>query len=74
MQEPLSFDPDYYFDLVAGNLLKNLGEDALLYADQALTKMKALGDEEGLSMWLSIHEHLANRTVKANRPKGVVLH
>jgi len=74
MQEPLSFDPDYYFDLVANNLLQNLGENALMYADQALNKMRALGDEEGFTMWLSIHEHLTTRATDAVRPRNIVLH
>lgn len=66
MQTPapdhLSFDPDFYFNLVAENLLRSFGDRALFYADEALRKMKLMGDEDGFQLWLSIHEHL---TLKA---------
>lgn len=58
-----SFDPNFYFGYVADNLLKNLGERALYYADEALKKMKAIGDDEGFDMWLGVHRHL---TMKAD--------
>ncbi|TNE67204.1 MAG: hypothetical protein EP335_02415 [Alphaproteobacteria bacterium] len=74
MQQPESFDPNFYFGLVADNLLKNLGLKALVYADEALSKMKAIGDEEGFNLWLSIHQHLADRASDSMRPTGVVLH
>ena len=80
MQQPQSFDqnqsfdPNFYFGLVADNLLKNLGLKALVYADEALSKMKALGDEEGFNLWLSIHQHLAERASSDMRPAEVVLH
>lgn len=74
MQEPLPFDPDYYFSLVAGNLLKNLGTNALMYADQALMKMKAIGDDEGFTMWLSIHEHLTMKTSESHKAAGATIH
>ncbi|MCJ9428338.1 hypothetical protein [Kordiimonas marina] len=74
MQQPQAFDPNFYFGLVADNLLKNLGLKALVYADEALVKMKALGDEEGFSLWLSIHQHLTERAAGSMRPDEVVLH
>lgn len=74
MPEQLPFDPDYYFGLVADNLLKNFGNKALHYADQALTKMKAIGDDEGFDIWLEIHAHLSNKAASEFRPAGVVLH
>lgn len=74
MQEQMSFDPNYYFGLVADNLLKNLGPNALHFADQALSKMKTIGDEEGFEMWLGIHEHLTQRATVEVRPAGAALH
>lgn len=74
MQEQMSFDPHYYFGLVADNLLKNLGPNALIFADQALSKMKTIGDEEGFEMWLGIHEHLTQKAAVEFRPANTVLH
>lgn len=74
MQPQLSFDPNVYFGIVAENLLKNFGPKALEYADKALNKMKALGDDEGFDMWLSIHEHLALMAADTLRPEGTVFH
>jgi len=74
MQEQMSFDPNFYFGLVADNLLKNLGTKALTYADEALTKMKAIGDDEGFNIWLSIHEQLTMRASLTLRPDNTVLH
>ncbi|WP_374762936.1 hypothetical protein [Yunchengibacter salinarum] len=73
-QAAQDFDPDFYFDLVAENLLSNLGTRALGYADEALKKMKRLGDDEGFSLWLEIHAHLTTKAADALRPKGVTLH
>ena len=74
MQQSLSFDPNFYFGLVAENLLKNLGPKALIYADEALSKMKAIGDDEGLDLWLSIHEHLTTIAADTIRPNGAMIH
>lgn len=74
MPEQLSFDPDYYFGLVADNLLKNFGPKALSYADSALSKMKALGDDEGFDIWLEIHAQLTTKATTNFRPAGTVLH
>jgi hypothetical protein len=74
MLERMPFDPNFYFGLVADNLLKNLGPRALHYADEALSKMKAIGDEEGFDIWLGIHEHLTVKAAGEFKPEGVVLH
>jgi hypothetical protein len=74
MQEQMTFDPNFYFGLVADNLLKNLGANALRFADEALSKMKAIGDDEGFDMWLGIHEHLTQKAAVEFRPAGTVLH
>ncbi|NVJ71529.1 MAG: hypothetical protein HWE08_14310 [Alphaproteobacteria bacterium] len=74
MQEAQPFDPNFYFGLVAKNLLKNLGPKALDYADQALSKMKALGDDEGFDVWLSIHEHLTAIASDSFRPEKALIH
>ncbi len=74
MPEQLPFDPDYYFGLVADNLLKNFGVKALSYADDALSKMRALGDDEGFDIWLEIHAHLTSKASTDYRPSGAVLH
>ena len=73
-QQPLSFDPNVYFGIVADNLLKNLGPKALVYADEALKKMKAIGDDEGFDLWLSIHEHLTERASAFLRTDAVAIH
>lgn len=74
MQQPPSFDPNFYFGLVADNLLQNLGPKALVYADEALSKMKAIGDDEGFDLWLSIHQHLAEKAAKSFLPDGAQIH
>jgi len=74
MPQQLHFDPDYYFGLVADNLLKNFGNKALGYADEALSKMKAIGDDEGFDIWLEIHAHLTTKATVDFRPAGAVLH
>ncbi len=73
-QQPLSFDPNYYFGLVAENLLKNLGPKALEYADEALSKMKAIGDDEGFDIWLSIHEHLTTIAADTFKATNATIH
>jgi len=62
--QPLPFDPDFYFGMVAENLLRSFGDRALFYADEALTKMRQMGDDDGFDMWLNIHEHLAQRAAE----------
>lgn len=62
-QQELPFDPNVYYGIVAENLLKNLGAKALHYADHALAKMKTLGDDKGLDIWLNIHQHLIMRSM-----------
>ena len=61
MPKTQDFDPDFYFGLVADNLIRNFGSRALFYADEALKKMRAIGDSEGFDLWLSIHEHLSQK-------------
>jgi hypothetical protein len=74
MQQSLSFDPNYYFGLVAENLMKNLGPKALDYADEALSKMKAIGDDEGFNLWLSIHEHLTSIAAQSFKMENATVH
>ena len=74
MQQTQPCDPNFYFGLVADNLLKNLGPKALVYADEALSKMKAIGDKEGFDLWLAIHEHLASKAADCFRNEGTVIH
>lgn len=74
MPQQLPFDPDFYFGLVADNLLKNFGAKALTYADDALSKMRAIGDDEGFDIWLEIHAHLTDKATQDFRPSGTVLH
>ena len=74
MQQSLPFDPTIYYGLVADRLLQNFGSRAFFVADQALKKMKALGDDEGFDIWLSIHEQLSVRTTEPIRSEDAVLH
>lgn len=74
MQQELPFDPDFYYGYVADNLLKNLGQQALVYADQALVKMKNIGDDEGFNIWLSIHEHLTAKSSTVSEKAGQTIH
>jgi len=68
------FDPTVYFDITAKNLLRNFGDRALYYADEALRKMRALGDEEGFEMWLGVRTQLEQRMRDAAVPAGATLH
>ncbi len=72
--EALDFDPNIYFGVVADNLLKNLGERALYYADEALKKMKLLDDDEGFDMWLGIHRHLTMKADLSFYEESVTIH
>lgn len=61
------FDPNIYFDLVAGNLFKNFGDHALWLAGEALGRMRRSGDEEGFELWeginLALHSIAMDRIV-----------
>jgi len=59
------FDPDVYFKIVADHLLSNFGERALFYADEAIKKMRAMGDRKGFDMWLGVHAHLTRKAADA---------
>ena len=74
MQQELPFDPNFYYGYVADNLLKNLGQQALVYADQALIKMKTIGDDEGFNIWLSIHEHLTAKSAETIETGEKIIH
>ncbi len=74
MPETQGFDADIYFGIAADNLLNNFGERALVYADEALRKMRALGDHDGFEMWMGIHAQLQARVGAACRPAGATLH
>jgi len=74
MQQEQPFDPDFYYGYVADNLLKNLGPQALHYADKALVKMKTIGDDEGFNIWLSIHEHLTARALETIKNETKTIH
>ncbi|WP_210431442.1 hypothetical protein [Iodidimonas gelatinilytica] len=45
-----NFDPTPYFEIAADTLLRNFGDRALYYADEALKKMRALDDANGFDM------------------------
>jgi len=74
MPEIEEFDAAVYFDITAKNLLHNFGERALYYADEALKKMRTIGDEEGFEMWLGIREHLQKRGRESHVPGGGTQH
>lgn len=74
MPETHGFDPDIYFGIAADTLLSNFGERALYYADEALRKMRALGDHDGFEMWMGIHAQLQARIGTEHRPAGATLH
>ena len=59
MQTLPESDKDMYFGMVATNLSRNLGDEALTYAQAALQKMRTLGDEEGLGIWIEIEQRLS---------------
>lgn len=74
MPEMQDFDPTVYFDITARNLLRNFGDRALFYADEALKKMRALGDEDGFEMWLGIRAQLHRRVREQEIPAGATVH
>ncbi|GER01926.1 hypothetical protein JCM17845_25490 [Iodidimonas gelatinilytica] len=69
-----NFDPTPYFEIAADTLLRNFGDRALYYADEALKKMRALDDANGFDMWLNIHEHILARLKSSPVPQGVSIH
>lgn len=64
MQQPLPFDPDVYFAIVADTLIRNHGAKALDFADHALRKMRDIGDTEGFDLWLGVHEQLSSKAAR----------
>ena len=48
------FDVQPYFDTVARHLLNCHGPGALCLADQALIKMRVLGDADGYRLWQEV--------------------
>lgn len=51
-------DPRPYFDMVARNLLRCHGVDALILARDAVAHMAALGDSEGEELWQEVAKSL----------------
>lgn len=45
------FDPAVYFDMAARQLLGSHGPRAIILADAAVVKMRALGDHEACELW-----------------------
>ncbi len=70
----LEFDPDVYFAIVADNLITKFGDCALQFADVALAKMQAMGDDEGLAMWEGVQGQLVQRIRSIHVPDGVTIH
>lgn len=74
MMPSLEFDPDVYFAIVADNLITKFGECALQFADVALAKMQAMGDDEGLAMWEAVQCQLVRRIRSIHVPEGATIH
>ncbi len=72
--QPVEFEKDVYFGIVAENLTKNFGDKALSYAHEALRKMKVLGDDEGFDLWLEIERHLTNLAINDAGPTPQTIH
>jgi len=72
--QPVEFEKDIYFGIVAENLTRNLGDKALGYAHEALRKMKALGDQEGFDLWLEIERRLTDLVIENAGPASRTLH
>lgn len=68
------FDTDIYFGIVADNLLKAHGQKALFLADEALKKMRVLGDDEGFDLWQGVHAQLVNKFKSYYVPEGATVH
>ena len=54
-------DVDAYFAHVADGLVAEMGDGALPAAEQALTRMRLVGDDLGFEMWLGIQDKLVER-------------
>ena len=74
MNEALTFDPKVYFRIVAETLLKNHGERALTYTEEALRKMRILGDDEGFELWTGIEEQIFEKIRENQIPQNAVIH
>ncbi len=74
MKHALAFDPTTYFRIVAETLLRNHGETALSYAEDALRKMRILGDDEGFELWSGIERQLFKKVRERHIPKGAMIH
>ena len=74
MKPNLGFDPEVYFTIVADNLISKFGECALQFADVALAKMQAMGDDEGLAMWEGVQDQLVRRIQSIHVPEGTTIH
>ncbi|WND03819.1 hypothetical protein QGN29_05450 [Temperatibacter marinus] len=72
--ESLPFDPNIYFGHVADNLLKNFGNKAIGMAEDALKKMRLLGDNEGFDMWLGVQRHLTMKAELEDLEDQITLH
>jgi len=68
------FDTDTYFTIVADNLLRDHGQNALALAESALEKMQVIGDNEGLFMWQGVQSQLIKKVQSYHIPTGVTLH
>lgn len=68
------FDTDIYFGIVADNLLKTHGQKALFLANEALKKMRDIGDDEGFDLWQGVHKQIMNKYTEYYVPDGVTLH
>ncbi|WP_281299847.1 MULTISPECIES: hypothetical protein [unclassified Iodidimonas] len=68
------FDPKVYFEIAASTLVRNFGDRALYYADEALKKMRAIDDADGFDMWLGIHQHILGIIRDGHIPAGVSIH
>jgi len=68
------FDTDTYFTIVADNLLRDHGQNALALAESALEKMQDMGDDEGLFMWQGVQSQLIKKFQSYHIPSGVTLH
>ena len=68
------FDTDVYFGIVADNLLRTHGQRAFYLADEALKKMRAIGDDEGFDLWQGVHAQMVKRFSKSYLPEGETVH
>ncbi len=59
------FDTTPYFARVAAALLRHHGDDAFALADQAIRKLKANGDPEGIFLWEGVRSAMYDTVVDA---------